>query len=288
MSDSYSILLIGFESAGAHDCLAAFYRRRSQGHFRASRLGCGFDLEGSAVEPDLPSAAVRQVRNRGVPPDCRRRPEVPVVLVCSQPSVELLHEAWHAGAADVIFLPLRDQPLESSLKRAAKEVPVQSLAAGSIRGGAPALPGREREGAVGNNPASQVDDRAQLQQRPHLQLHEHIPLPGGDPVRRRALYRSATSGSKHGTYVNGVRIETAKLEERRPHPGGWPAGTDDHLPAGRPPADAARNLGLQVARWDSPSADSARSACCWPQSGRSVRSRCWTTSSPWLSIRPSS
>ena len=48
---------------------------------------------------------------------------LPVVLICAQPHGSLMLDAWHAGAADVIVLPITPQSLDASLQHGGKIAP---------------------------------------------------------------------------------------------------------------------------------------------------------------------
>ena len=48
------------------------------------------------------------------------RPDLPVILISGKPSVHLAREAWHAGAADILFLPLTPESLDESLRHAVR------------------------------------------------------------------------------------------------------------------------------------------------------------------------
>lgn len=49
-------------------------------------------------------------------------PAPPTVLICAQPGEGLVLDAWHAGAADILFPPLTSESLDTSLERGAKQL----------------------------------------------------------------------------------------------------------------------------------------------------------------------
>ena len=211
MSDSYSILLIGLNPQAHTIALRHF----TEGGHRVISAPAGSDADSILKDPQLNLIYLQPPSDKSALDEFRRtvaaRPEVPIVLICSQPSVELLHEAWHAGAADVVFLPLATQPLESSLKRAAKEVPAQGLAAGTSEEARLHYldeNGKERWATI--RPPRLTIGRSSSNDL--IFNYMNISRFQAEILFEDGHYTICDPGSKHGTYVNGDRIETAKLE----------------------------------------------------------------------------
>jgi phosphoserine phosphatase RsbU/P len=138
------------------------------------------------------------------------RSDVPVVLVCKQPSVNLTLEAWRTGASDIMFAPVTPDGLNESLRRAL------------IRShGRPAQQNEEGQARF-----RYLDDTGKEQWVPILapkltigrSTNNDLVLPKMNVSRAQAEvlvqdedYILRDLGSKHGTYVNGARIEQVTL-----------------------------------------------------------------------------
>ena len=135
---------------------------------------------------------------------------LPVVLVCSRPPDGLVLEAWHAGAADILLLPLTPQSLDSSLQRGARQLlsrrieraaPVQARFFYFDETGkecwANILPPRF---AIGRSSANDLV----LNQMGISRFQAEV-------LAQDEGYYLHDLGSKLGSYLNGTRIEHAKL-----------------------------------------------------------------------------
>ncbi len=139
-----------------------------------------------------------------------RRADLPVVLVLSQPSACLTLEAWHAGAADVLNMPVTSEALAGSFQRAERfkaergstrtEDPQARLhfldEAGKERW-IPIVPPRL---TIGRSSGNDVIFTKMNVSRSHAEV-----------VPQNGEYMLRDLGSKHGTYVNGARVETTAL-----------------------------------------------------------------------------
>jgi len=135
---------------------------------------------------------------------------IPVVLICDQCSVQMTMEAWRAGASDILFSPLTPESLDESLKRAMMQAHAQTQAGDEeIQARFRFLDGNGKEcwaeiappkftigRSTGNNMVlgNQAVSRAQAE----------VLIQNGEYILRDL-------NSKHGTFVNGVRIEQVAL-----------------------------------------------------------------------------
>ncbi len=211
MPTSYSILLLGLSDRAQSSTLKYF---TDGGHRVVTALS--FDesseilkdpqLNVIYMQPPADGVAIEDLRRLGT-----IRPTLPVVLICNEPSAELIREAWHAGAADVIFEPLAPQTMESSLERAAEHVPVQNLP--SIGPGEARLhyldeTGKEKWTTV--RPPRLTIGRSSNSDLTFSYMN--ISRSQAEILVENGNYFVHDLGSKHGTYVNGIRIERARLE----------------------------------------------------------------------------
>jgi sigma-B regulation protein RsbU (phosphoserine phosphatase) len=135
---------------------------------------------------------------------------LPVVLLCTHPAASLVVEAWHAGAADVIVLPLTSQSLDASFQHGASQLISRELEqaipararfryfdeAGKERWANIAIP----RFTIGRSSTNDLI----LGQMGVSRSHAEVLLHDGEYLLRDL-------GSKLGTYLNGVKVEQAKL-----------------------------------------------------------------------------
>jgi phosphoserine phosphatase RsbU/P len=139
-----------------------------------------------------------------------RRPEMAVVPVCVQPSAQLTLELWRAGASDILSPPLTADSLDDCLKRI-------------IRHDAP---GRSTGESATEARFRYLDDAGKEQWAPILapkftigrSSNNDLVIPKPNVSRAQAEVRVEGSsytlvdlGSKHGTFVNGARVDQAAL-----------------------------------------------------------------------------
>ena len=211
MPTSYSILLIGLSAQAEGSVLQYFTERGHRVVTATSVAGSGEILK----DPQL-NLAYLQIPADGVALDQLRqlasmRPTLPVVLICTRPSVEWIREAWHAGAADVVFDPQAPQALEASLNRAAGHLPVQNLPS--------AEPGEARlhylDEAGSEKWTTIRPPRLTIGRSSNSDLvfsYMNISRSQAEIEVEDGDWFIHDMASKHGTYVNGVRIERARLE----------------------------------------------------------------------------
>jgi serine phosphatase RsbU (regulator of sigma subunit)/DNA-binding response OmpR family regulator len=135
---------------------------------------------------------------------------LPVVLICAQPSEDLVHDGWHAGASDVLFLPLTPLSLDISLRRAVGRSPMRGAEA------APPVPARffYLDEAGKECWASILPPRFTIGRSSGNSLilsHVSISRTHAEVLVQNGEYLLRDVGSKQGTYLNGSRVERARL-----------------------------------------------------------------------------
>ncbi len=206
MTDAYSLLLIGLKEPalnlarehfvqGGHrvDCVGGTSEaaeRLKEGRHDLVYLQPASDAEAEAM------AEFRQILALGLP----------VVLICTKATGTLTLDAWHAGAADVVILPLTPRSLEASLQRAIKRLPGRKPTQGEesqARFRYLDESGKERWAAI-VPPKFTIGRSATndlvLSKMSISRAHAEVVVKGGE-------FFLQDLGSRHGTYINGVRVE---------------------------------------------------------------------------------
>jgi len=135
---------------------------------------------------------------------------IPVVLVCGPHAARFILQAWHAGATDVVLLPMTPQALDASLKRCAAQIPFrESDTAISPKARLMFLDEAGKECRVGIAPPRFTIGRGSsndlvLGQKEISRSHAAVIVQNGE-------YYLRDLGSKQGTYLNGVKIGQARL-----------------------------------------------------------------------------
>jgi serine phosphatase RsbU (regulator of sigma subunit)/pSer/pThr/pTyr-binding forkhead associated (FHA) protein len=209
MADIYSILLTGLNSLEENLTLSHF-----------SRLGHRIVTAGGLVEAKdilkkqkIDLVYLQASTGDRILPDLREINEfsaLPVVLLCPRSAEGLILDAWHAGAADIVLLPLTPQFLDSSLQRGAKQLPsreTERTAPVHARlfylddmGGECWANVTSPRFSIGR---SSVNDLV-LNQMGISRFHAEVLVQDGE-------YLVHDLGSKLGTLLNGVKVEQAKL-----------------------------------------------------------------------------
>jgi sigma-B regulation protein RsbU (phosphoserine phosphatase) len=163
------------------------------------------ELDVIYLQPTDDSRAIEELRQT-----LSYRPDVAIVLVCTQASMHLTLEAWRAGASDILFPPVTPDSLSESLQRAVagtldrrtqKDEDVQARFrylddAGKERW-APIVAPKFTIGRSSNN---------------NLVLPKHyVSRTQAEVFLQDGDYMLRDLGSKHGTFVNGARIEQVVL-----------------------------------------------------------------------------
>ncbi len=137
---------------------------------------------------------------------------VPVVLICDRPAEGFILNAWRAGAADILFLPLTPGALDTSLQRCVRRIPLQKqeppaqaqarlffLDDAGKECWVKILPPRFTIGRSSGNDLV-------LSQMGISRSHAEIAIRGSEYVLHDL-------GSKQGTYLNGARVEQSQLSD---------------------------------------------------------------------------
>ncbi len=136
---------------------------------------------------------------------------VPIVLLCDRPAEHLVLDAWHAGAADVLFHPITPQSLTASFERCAKRDVHEPGRPAPASGRFFYLDetGKECRAQI-ISPKFSIGrasgNSLVLGGMGISRFHAEVSVQNGE-------YRLHDLGSKQGTYVNGVRIEQTRLSE---------------------------------------------------------------------------
>ena len=139
-------------------------------------------------------------------------PSLPIVLVCSRTAEGLILDAWRAGAADILFLPLTPQSLEACLLHSTRKIHAPEIEEGTPAAArffyiddsgkecwADLHPPRFKLGRLSDN-------NLILSQMGVSRSHAEVLIQNGEYLLRDL-------GSKMGTYLNGVRVEQARLTD---------------------------------------------------------------------------
>ncbi len=210
MDETYSILLAGLHSA--EETLASLHFAQSGHRIAAAQTvndvldtlqAQGADLVFFQASAD--TEAIHEIE------EIRRRfPVLPIVLACASPVEGFVLDAWRAGATDIIFLPLSTQSLDASLQRAAQKL------AGSPAGISLPMPARfsfvdesGHEGRVNIFPPRLTIGRSHGNDL--ILNHLGVSRAHAEVLVRNGEYLLRDLNSKQGTYLNGSRVNEAKL-----------------------------------------------------------------------------
>jgi sigma-B regulation protein RsbU (phosphoserine phosphatase) len=210
MVENYHIILVGMkppaEAFAAKHLSGAGYQvstAATLSEVRFSMKGPRIDL--IYLQPTSETSAIDELKTAmGI------QSNLQVALVCVQASASLTLEAWHAGAADVLSLPLTAEILDASLGRALKKTvpqPTSSADASEARFRYLDETGKERwitivapRFTIGRSSNNDLVFSHMSISRTHCE----IVLEGEEHILRDL-------GSKHGTYLNGVRTDQSTL-----------------------------------------------------------------------------
>jgi phosphoserine phosphatase RsbU/P len=209
MTIKRSILLLGLTDTAERQAVAHF---TSAGH---GVITGNHGPEGDALvrNPQLEVVYLQAPRDTEAIAMMKRvravQPALPIVLVCAQESASLMRDAWHAGAADVAALPFTAQILDSSLERAVLPPDSRDNTGAEAQARFRYLDetGKERWAAI-------VPPRFTMGRSSTNDLvlsPMSISRSQAEVVVQEGEYILRDIGSKHGTYVNGTRIDQAKL-----------------------------------------------------------------------------
>jgi sigma-B regulation protein RsbU (phosphoserine phosphatase) len=210
MAATYSILLIGMApavdqlarqhfQAGAHLVTSVPDVATARQHFSETGLDVVY------LQPAEPRDAIKELQQI-----LEIRPDLAVVLVATplHPSFPL--EAWRSGAAEMIEPPLTASSLDTSLKRAARRFPPHkherpAKSESSLRYMDEL--GRECRAAISSSRFTigrSASNDLTLTETSVSRMHTEI-------VEHEGEFFLRDLESKHGTFINGVRVDQARL-----------------------------------------------------------------------------
>jgi phosphoserine phosphatase RsbU/P len=210
MSESYSILLTGFKVpeenfASSHFARSGHQVITARDFSDAKEKLITHKIDLVYLQPSADERAVSELEEIA-----SRRASLPVVLLCANPTENLVLGAWHAGAADLVSLPLTPHSLDLSLQRGAKQL-LQKMqqSAVPIQARFFYLDEMGKECSVDVRPPRFTIGRSSgnslvLGQLGISRNHAEVVFQKGECLLRDL-------GSKLGTYLNGVRVEQARL-----------------------------------------------------------------------------
>jgi len=212
MAATYSILLTGLKPA--IDALAQDHFTRL-GH-RIRTASAGMATIEALKESGLQVAYLQAASDSQVISELRRlkeiRSDLPVVLILSESAPSLMREAWHSGATDVLCTPLTPDALNASLALAVKPLREQALEEPTgVQARFRYLDDSGKERWTSIVPPKFTIGRSStndlvLSQMSISRAHAEIQVQDGEYLLRDL-------GSRHGTFLNGAKIEQARLKD---------------------------------------------------------------------------
>jgi sigma-B regulation protein RsbU (phosphoserine phosphatase) len=210
MAETYSILLAGL-GASEESLLSTHLPRLGHDIIKAQDFEDAREkLKAQKIDIFYFQAAADGRAVQEIEKIVKEYASLPVVLMCARPAEGLVLDVWHAGAADIISLPLTTQSLEVSLQHCKRLLPssefeqINNLQAkfffldesGKERWAKILSPKFTIGRSTGND---LVLSRMEVS-RSHAEVVVH-----------NGVYQLHDLGSRQGTYLNGVRVEKAKL-----------------------------------------------------------------------------
>jgi len=210
MADRYSMLLVGLKApaeplAASHFTQAGHHALTAASLTEAREKLASPQLDLVYLQPTSDARAVEELKQV-----VSIRPGAVVVLICTQASGPVMLDSLHAGAADILVLPLTPQTLDKSLERVARYIPIRETTPPSeAQARFRYLDETGKEHWAGIVPPKFTIGRSSnndlvLSQMSISRAHAEVLVQDGE-------YLLKDFGSKHGTYLNGNRVEQAKL-----------------------------------------------------------------------------
>jgi sigma-B regulation protein RsbU (phosphoserine phosphatase) len=208
MTDTHCILLLGLT-----DSAFALSHFQNTGHHVTAAPRQGSVTE-SLDKPDLDMVYLQPSDDERAIDELKqilgRRPDVAVVLVCARPSLDLAIQSWRNGAADILFMPLTRESLDDNLRRMGSNVPDRPLAGDEETvarfrylddtGKECWIPIAPPKFTIGRSSTNDL-----------VLGTAHISRSQAEVLVKEGEYYLRDLSSKHGTFVNGIRIEQAVL-----------------------------------------------------------------------------
>ncbi len=177
----------------------------ASGPAQAAEILENSDLDLAFLQPKSDEAAIEELRQA-----LKVRPRLPIVLICAKPSIPLTLEAWHNGAADILFQPLTAGALQQSLDRAT----ARTSSGASTGGGVVQARFRYFDDSGKEQWVSIMPPRFTIGRGSNNDLV--LPKMNVSRAQAEVILNEDTCllrdlGSKHGTFVNGARIDEVAL-----------------------------------------------------------------------------
>jgi sigma-B regulation protein RsbU (phosphoserine phosphatase) len=210
MADTYTILLAGLGPAEERFVSTHF---SGSGHglvTAADLVDAGEKLRNQRIDIFYFQATTDERAVNEIEEITRDFSSLPVVLICTRPSEGLVLDAWHAGATDIVFLPLTPQSLDASLQRCSSLLASREFEqAAHLQARFFFIDESGKECWAKIHPPRFTIGRSSgndlvLGQMGVSRSHAEVTFRHGE-------YQLHNLGSKQGTYLNGVRVEEAKL-----------------------------------------------------------------------------
>jgi sigma-B regulation protein RsbU (phosphoserine phosphatase) len=210
MADSYSILFVGLKAPAEPLAVSHFTQAGHKVTTAASLAEAGEKLASPQLDlvylqPTSDSRTVEELKQVAT-----IRPGVVVASICTQASGPIMLDAWQAGAADILVLPLTPHLLDKSLERVSKQIPSRETTPPSEAQARVRYldeTGKEHWASI-VSPKFTIGRSSNndlvLSQMSISRAHAEVSVKDGEYLLRDL-------GSKHGTYLNGIRVEQAKL-----------------------------------------------------------------------------
>jgi phosphoserine phosphatase RsbU/P len=219
----YSVLLAGLK--GEESIVSSHFARL--GHqiitaadaFEAKQKLRNSPADLAYLKPTSDDRAVQELRQMTA-----ESKALPVVLILTQPAAGTVVECWHAGAVDILLVPLRPELLEPSLQHCEKRILSAEL------GASEPIQARFRyfDEAGKESWANLTGPKFTIGRSSNNNLvlgHMGVSRSHAEVIAREGEYMLRDLGSKLGTYLNGIRVDEAKLVNGDRIQLGGPQGT---------------------------------------------------------------
>lgn len=208
MPDDHRILLVGMTEqalAMSHFGGAGYQTTFAPGLAQGLAGLDDSEIDVVYLQPSDDKRAIEELRQT-----LSRRPDLAVVLVCAQPSVSVTLEAWRSGASDILFRPLTPESLDASLRRAT--VRALDRHAGKdegIQARFRYLDDTRKERWAAIAPPKFTIGRSSSSDLVLAKMN--VSRSQAEVLVKDGEYVLRDLGSRHGTFVNGARIEEVAL-----------------------------------------------------------------------------
>jgi serine phosphatase RsbU (regulator of sigma subunit)/DNA-binding response OmpR family regulator len=209
MAEIYSILLAGLGSS-EESLVSTHFSMLGHGIIKAGDLADAREkLKSQEIDIFYFQAAADDSAVNEIE-EITKELALPVVLMCASPSDGLVLKAWHAGAVDIISLPPTPQSLDVSLQRCQRLLASREFEQTKYFQAKFFFldeSGKEKWVTISSprfTMGRSSENDLVLSQKEISRSHAEVLIHNG-------VYQLHDLGSKQGTYLNGIRVEKAKL-----------------------------------------------------------------------------